>query len=711
MLKRSILLFVAFALVFSCLVMPADAASMFNRQKKSIYFVMDDSGSMSAENGEYDANYSLQSLIAMCDKEDKVSLYFLNSNYGSSRNIDMLSKDNVTIQNIKNTYPSANGGTPYDAVSVAQRELTDSVMAGDETEYWLVVLTDGGFDSGSPDPAADLIAFSQKSLANGNYPNVLFISIGGYVTIPSQGTLHYISGTDIVKSMDEAARIISGRIEVTPTYNNGNTEITFDVPYPARNIVVFAQNNEIEITSYQSNSNLDISENYQIEYPAWNANISKSTVCFVKEASNSSISQGPVTFTFDKALVSDNVVVLVEPAIGLVAHFYNQDGQEIDPADLRVGETAKLSYSLCDSETHQPLDESAFGGNVIYRSNINGTEKNEKEFEFQVNDENLNIDMYAELPDGYVLDIHRSDKLTRKRDVIFTLSNGGSFNAPYDKLNEAEGIYANVMVNGNQAGPQTMDDFELKIKGQNALTSRISVEKDSANGRFILHPKAGWFSIFTPKQKSYEVELIDKKGETHTAVLNVEIPGDRNWGSFLIEILLMLLSLYVFFVLVTKKYFRWDAVFYAYNNKIPKIGHKVRESDKATIWQLYWYELKTKDFWLHLLDFFFVPGCQKVTMHEIAKGNFSAITLHAARGGDVIVIDTSAKYDIKTGKYSSNYGLRHANFTTPIRLNNYSFEKGKPKMPLSINEVITKKTKSSGFDRTWYVQYRVKRNS
>ncbi len=709
MFKRLVTLVLTLLLLVSCISVPADAASIYNRQKKSIYFVMDDSTSMQGT-FEYDANYSLQTLIAMCDKEDSVNLYFLNSRPNNPKNLTMANKDSNMIADVRTTYPAANGGTPYDAVSVAQTELTNSVTQGDETEYWLVVLTDGGFAEGTvSDPEQDLQDFAAKPLANGTYPNVIFVSIGGFVTMTSKGTFTFIPGNNIIDAMNAAAKTISGRVEVQGTYSADNKEVTFNVPYPARNIVVLTQNNQTKIQSYKSASKLNITENYTVEYPVAGTNIDKSTVCFVKEANGSSISAGETTFTFDKPLDAANTTVLVEPAIGLVAHFYNQDGQEVNPDELRIGENAKLKFSICDSETQQPIDESVLGGNVDYSVKIDGNEYNANEIDFKVGSDTLEIDMYATLPDGYVLEAHNVYKdLLVKRDVVFSLSNNGTFKSDYSKLDEAEGICANILINGKPVTGEQLKDFKLKIKGKNYIISNFSVKKDEANGCFVIQPKAGWISPLTPKKKTYEVILTDKKGATHTATMTVEIPGARSWLPFI----LFLLGVYVLFCILSKKYFRWGANFTVWDDVLPSVDDSDSYPyEKRTIWKLYLYELGAmfnprrwfeKDFrgWLHLLDFFFVPcSSQKVTMYTISRGYFENITLYAAKHGNIRVKDATM-HEVD-GEIESDYAIVQTNRTTFIDFNR-TVQKGL--LPLSTGETLA----TTIDDCDWYVVYKNK---
>jgi len=80
---KCINIILVFIMLFSMLCVTSEAASVFENRKKSIYLVLDDSGSMGGV-PTFDANYSLQTLVAMTDKNDSLKLYFLNDNSGLS---------------------------------------------------------------------------------------------------------------------------------------------------------------------------------------------------------------------------------------------------------------------------------------------------------------------------------------------------------------------------------------------------------------------------------------------------------------------------------------------------------------------------------------------------------------------------------------------------------------------------------------------------
>lgn len=683
----------------------SSAASVFDRQKKSIYLVLDDSGSMGRE-GTNDANYSLQTLLAMTDKNDLVKLYFLNqiTGFGLSGKLDMSKKSNKWLSDVRKKYPNASGGTPYDKVMIAQQELTDSVSKDDNTEYWLVVFTDGSFaTSNNVDPEQNLQTFAKTPLANGSYPNILYITVGG-IAISTGGitNLHALTDTNIIDVMNEAAKLISGRIDINNAkYSADKKEVTFSLPYPARNIIVLTQNNETKITGYKSSSKINLSENYTVTYPG-GARLDKSTVCFLTEKNGSSIASGEITLTFDKSITPENTSILFEPAIGMTARYYNADGQEVDPGKLYIGEEFKVEFEICDSETKQPLDPAIFGGNITYSSEINGKKENNSATRtFKIEGKDLDINLFATLPDGYVLKESRQYEILEKRIVTFTLSNGGKFSSDIRDLDKAEGINANILINGNPLTEKEFESFKIDIAGTNPFVSDFDIEKNTQNCNYVIHPKKGLISPLTPRNKTYTVTLTDEvRGDKYTADLIVEITGPRNWLSIILFILGILLIIYLIIVFATKTYFPKKLRFLMYSGN-PPTTKKATHPITYKLSNLYWNEFKqcfkgNFIFFAHLFKQL-LPNTQScVTLYGIGKGAkngyYSEITIYASTPNAIQALDKCIIYDEATKKYKSKFTIYSSNFKASVGAADLiPMPKGKPRFSLPMDKVLVRK--------------------
>ncbi len=679
------------------------ASSVFDRQQKSIYLVLDDSSSMGYE-GTNDANYSLQTLLAMTDKNDKVKLYFLNSRVkvGLSGELDMTKKSNKWLSDICGKYPNSNGSTPYEQVKIAQEELKAAVSKDDTTEYWLVIFTDGSFDGVNPDN--DLHNFANTTLENGSKPNVLYISAGGRAIQTNDSTpsnLNVISDSNIISAMSQAAKEISGRIEIgNATYSSDKKSITFSLPYPARNIIVLTQNNETKITAQKSSSDIDLSENYTVTYPG-GSKFDKSTVCFLTEKSGSSIASGEITLTFDKSVVPDNTTILFEPAIGMTARYFNSDGQEIEPDKLYIGEEFTVKFTLCDSETKQPLDPSIFGGKVSYTSEINGIKEVDKDTRtFTIDNSNLDIKLSATLPDGYVLEETRKYEIQTKRIITFILSNGGKFSADINDVDTAEGINANILINGIPVTADEFSNFKIDVAGTNKFTSNLKIEKDEQNCNYVIHPQKALISTFTPKSKTYKVTLTDElRGDTYTADLIVEITGDRNWLPFIIALIIIAIVIYLIIVFATKTYFPRKLRFLMYVDEPPTFD-TMPPCITFKLSQLYWNEFKqcfrgNFTFFKHLVQQL-LPNTQAcVTLYNVGrvtkKGYFSNITIYASTPTTIQAEDKCITYDDITGKFDSEFSIYSSDFIPAVGADELlNIPNKKPRFSIPLDMVLVK---------------------
>lgn len=534
----------------------AQAASVYVRPKKTVYLVMDDSGSMDGQS-ENDANYALQTFLAVLDKDEEVNIYFLNKKR-KLKDINIADKSNEMLAKVRVNYPEANGSTPFDTVTDAAEDLKKAVAKDSDREYWLVVITDGGFSGGNPQNYIE--KFSGTPLKNGDYPNFLYVGIGGgqAFSVPSGAENRFFleASNDIIKAMNEAVVHITNR-QILKASNVDSNTIAVDLPYPARNIVVLAQTYDTKINSYNASSSLDISENYRVEYPVKNPSLQYTSVGYVTEAQGSSIKSGHIELTYDKNIKADKIIVMVEPAIGINAVYIGEGGLEIDPKDMQVGEEVTVQMTVCDSETNAPLDSTSVFGDVTQYITVNGTRYDGNNVKFKVPEKDLEIDLVAEFSDGFVLDINdKYTDLKAKREISMFVSNGGYFEADIKDLKNTSGIVVTPLLNGSNFTAEDLRSSSLYVKGGGFFTNRFDIEKDEANGTFVIHPRAGFLKIFTPTDEvSFEIEFSDGQGKVLKDTISVKITGDRPILPFILGIIGLLIIAYIIWVEVTRKRF------------------------------------------------------------------------------------------------------------------------------------------------------------
>lgn len=560
-IKKTASVFLAFLMTITSLLsfsIAASAASVYVRPRKSVYLVMDDSGSMNDYGRENDANYALQTFLATLDKDDEVNLYFLNKKkvYGET---DISNKSNSFIEEIRSNYPDSRGGTPFDAVEDAAKDLQKAVKEDSEREYWLVVITDGGFDS-AHNAQNYLDTFSNTQLKNGYYPNFLYVGVGGgeTLTVPEGAENRFFldSDTNIINAMENAILHITNR-QVIVAEDSSADSLEFDLPYPARNIVILAQNQKTKIVSANSASDLKLDEIYEVQYPVTNSDLQNTTVCYITEKNGSSISAGHIELTFDTSISANDAIIMVEPAIGISAKYFDEGGMEINPQDMRKGQTLTVEMSVCDSETNAPIPTTDLFGDIKQYISVNGTTYDGKKVTFTVPDTEINIEMVAEFSDGLVLDIYSEyENLEEVRTLSLFVSDSGKFKADEENIDSAEGIVVTPLINGTKLSEEDFKASKLNIKDENIFHHNIDVDKDYDTCTYIIHPKAGIGKLFTPNEEQiYEIEFSTGEGETLTDVIGVTVNVKINWVDIGIRILITLLVLYLIFVELTRKRF------------------------------------------------------------------------------------------------------------------------------------------------------------
>ncbi len=535
------------------------ASSVYVRPKKSVFLVMDDSGSMTTAGREHDANYALQTFLATLDRDDEVNVYFLHDEK-TFGDIDISKKNQSLISNIKNNYPTSAGDTPYDVVTEAAKDLQNRAKTDSSYEYWLVVITDGGFNKGFS-AQNFLDTFVKTKLKSGDYPHFMYIGIGDSLGIfkVTSGFEKYVcidSDPDIIKAMNNATLDITNR-QLIKTSNADGKSLKFTLPYPVRNIVILAQNKQTNINSADCKSDLKLDEKYDIEYPINNPGLQHSTVYYITEKNSSSIKSGDVCLHFNTDIKAGDAIIMVEPAIGINAKYIDEGGNEIDPSDMKIGQDIHIELDICDSETNDPIQLDDSFGTVDKSIIINETEYNGDKVDFTVDSKDVSVDMIAKFSDGFVLDVHDDyTDLEILETISLFISNSGSFECDIDQLKDAEGITVTPLINGNTFSEDAFKDTKLCVKGENFFTNRFEIDKDEANKTYIIHPKGGFFKVLTPKEeKTFEIEFTTASGNNITESINVLITGKRNVLSVILIILGIGILMYLVVCEITRKRF------------------------------------------------------------------------------------------------------------------------------------------------------------
>lgn len=251
--------FISILLVFLCSDVYASTNNVVN--KKIVSLVFDNSGSMSGTKAEY-ANYALQSMISMLDKNDELNIVKMSTPYDKDV-MDISTKASkqssiITVSEINST-----SGTPFQAVDTARDwliERKNTIASG--AEYWYIIITDGQFDR-----SVDMSQYMENinSKFKGLKFNGIFVGIGEDVSEYHLKEFATVSNCSS-KKIDTASKIIPTMFEISSKINSGedtqvvnakkidNNKITVEFSVPITKMNIFVQKNNLAISSIESES-------------------------------------------------------------------------------------------------------------------------------------------------------------------------------------------------------------------------------------------------------------------------------------------------------------------------------------------------------------------------------------------------------------------------------------------------------------------------
>lgn len=383
----SIIMVISVFLITTPLTVHADSLYI----RKVVAVVYDDSGSMKSDNKWPFANYAMQTFCGMLNSEDRLFISYMseaNNNPDYESEIVDLSTDHIqsSIETIKNH--TEYGQTPFAAVQAAYNRLMNTPDSNPNTEYWLVILTDGEFNDGiiqnskEPDELTEKFEeYISTPMPNGSNVQITYFAIGnGATKVPSQEdkgihTYSCAKDSEIIQTMSDIADKISGRtrLDTTEITALDDRTIQFSSSISLLNIAVLAQKTGAKIVSatYSNEVGIPISRQAELgfsefegkQFPDLN-----SSAYLLGDTSNI-IGSGTYKIVFDKPVQKEDVVVLFEPALETRIKVL-LNGKEItdmsELSDTSEKDKITVSCALYEMNSDKRIDPSLLPNNTSY---------------------------------------------------------------------------------------------------------------------------------------------------------------------------------------------------------------------------------------------------------------------------------------------------------------------------------------------------------
>lgn len=411
---------VMLACLIPCFAAPVSADSLYIRKIVSV--VYDDSGSMGSPTNPKSkwafANYAMQAFCGMLNSEDELYITYMSN---ASNNPTCLGEAvdlsaggiQASVDAIRNHTKS--GGTPFAAVQAAYNRLLKTQDSNPNTQYWLVVITDGGFetgknyfeydDKGAPvyrqnskevvtknasqlqnptELTAIFEEYADSTMPNGTHPQVTFLGIGNPIMPhenPAKGIYTYsAAGADkIVETMSQMADRVSGRTRVERSAITVVDDKTVKVSstIPLLNIAVFSQKSTAKVVKARGEAE-DVPISRQAALSFLDSPDLKGNASLLGD-SQTVIGAGEYTITFDEPVDANNLDILFEPALEMRMTVTVNGTELSDYRDLRnTMEKDKVSISckVYEMGTDKEVDPSLLPPNTKFEILVNeaGTE-------------------------------------------------------------------------------------------------------------------------------------------------------------------------------------------------------------------------------------------------------------------------------------------------------------------------------------------------
>ena len=334
------------------------------------------------------ATYAMEVFAAMMnyDNGDQMKIFPMHDvttdGTGATSSITVSSISDIA--QIHNMYTPQPLGTPYTQVNTAANELAALLDSGGAAEGWLVVLTDGDFDSDLP--ATNLQTDLEQKAEMRDNMYVQYLAMGSDIKTVADAKEEiglYSQKVENSSQVINELAVISNRIfernEYTSLKNDGS--LSFDIPLSR--LIVFAQGSDVSINSLKNKegSEINLESNYEVscsstdgggltsfvtETPAKDTSLKGQVAVF---SDTSAIMEGD--YTLDVA-GADSVKIYYEPDVKFGAGLYRGDDQ-VDASTIEGG-TYSIRVGFINQLTGEFIENTSLLGEPEYKLTVNGEE-------------------------------------------------------------------------------------------------------------------------------------------------------------------------------------------------------------------------------------------------------------------------------------------------------------------------------------------------
>ncbi len=385
-------------------------------KKKVVSVLYDTSGSMQEEHRYNYARYASQTLMAMLGTGDKLVITPMHvgrttvdqGNYKTaSLWVDLSDpegredaiEDALTDSLFVNV-PSG-GDTPASTIEWAVQQLVDEGMktldetdadAMSDTEYFLVIMTDGQLDNKKN--SSEVAALAEKYAKPSEYASYQCIYLGfssgavdlGGTDFDSKNgnvtTYKATSAADVISSMQDIANQISGRYSISASaYTRSGNTVTVNldgIAFGLRSVSMLLQNSNATLLSAKyGTESLSVTQKCGFAGDSVINVKGGSSAVLKRQGTDLNFAGGTLTLTFDSFTDEDlaGLSILLEPALTITPSV-TYKGQEIDSAYINAhlvkGDEITVGYTVIEEGSGKPISVDTIPGETVAEVSYNG---------------------------------------------------------------------------------------------------------------------------------------------------------------------------------------------------------------------------------------------------------------------------------------------------------------------------------------------------
>ena len=525
-MKKQIILFVLLLSLMTAGVFPLQNTIGYASEssgRKVVTIVFDDSFSMANENRYSNANYAIQAFIALLNEEDELHLIYMSDaarqlaaqpgNFDPSaiaKDIDLTNPQSGADQVRNNPWQGA--GTPFGAVQMGYNELVSHEDTDPSTQYYLIVLSDGGFmddatnqitiDTGTVQGQFE--SFYGTLMPNQTHMNTYYLAIGAEaVALTDRPDLNFHAqtasdGQSMIHAIGALADTISGRYRLDASeISVYDTLVSFTSELPLKSLSFLSQGRGAAVSSVigPNGENYEIRRNVTLAPDGYNADPSLFGNAIVTDAGGANMPAGTYQVQFTAGVDPGSLNIMVEPAVEcrLVVEYNGETVSAEKLAEIPEGETVTITAQAVESGTDTVVDSSFLeegtantliyevGGNEIARSDTGKLTITLQLGEGRISGQ---IQMPGFLP-------KTADKhFTTKSKVVYRVeSDAADVSVRQNELDSCEEIHFYLTADGVKMSADEAKNYPLSTPVLTGAKVEYEWYQDEDSGEWIFKPK------------------------------------------------------------------------------------------------------------------------------------------------------------------------------------------------------------------------------